>query len=207
MNSRRLNSVAVFYCVLMVVPLSGQAEVLIPGHILIVDQGVDAVFQVDPTTGHRTVISSSSVGFSAKFSFTPGDYLGVNGDILVADGGTESIVRVDAATGNRTVFSGPNVGLGTAFTFPRSIKLTASGDFLVTDANSSMFRVDASTGNRTVVSGLGVGSGPAFDNLTGGLDANGDIFVSNRYPSGGTDDGIWHVDPVYGKPYDSIKLQ
>src|SRR5688572_20033514 len=70
---------------------------LLPGDILVVDAGSDAVFKVDPVTAIQTPISMGGV------LQNPQDILlRPNGDLLVTDPGTRSIYRINPDTGAQT---------------------------------------------------------------------------------------------------------
>ena len=135
--------------------------------VLTIDADTDALIQVNPVTGDRTVVSASGTrGSGPGFLFTRGVITESDGQILVCEGdltdtnNRPSILRVDPTTGDRTIISGcvdvacaSQVGTGPAFDTLFDIILDDNGDILVADTEiDTLFRVDAVTGDRTVLS-------------------------------------------------------
>ncbi|MFP8879251.1 MAG: hypothetical protein VCE43_07175, partial [Myxococcota bacterium] len=172
----------------------------LPGTVFVVDRnltgtGIPAVVKVDPITGNREILSSSTVGsgpnFVAPFSVT----LDADGNLIVADMIIPAIVKVNPVTGDRTIVSSDSVGSGTSLLAPSHVAVEASGDILA-DASfaEAILRVDPDTGDRTVVSSAAVGTGTMFSTITGmTLEANGDILVTDNVR-----DEIFRIDPVTG---------
>ncbi|MFQ5514510.1 MAG: hypothetical protein ACE5FG_08715, partial [Myxococcota bacterium] len=146
-------------------PADGRAVVLAPGDLVVSDQTVLGLLQVDPVTGDRTVISSSTVGTGPSFSKPSGTAHEASGSIVVIDEGLFALIRVDPATGNRTTVSSSAVGTGPTFGKPRDIVVEASGSFVVSDDSVGvlgLIRVDPVTGDRTILSSATVGTGTNF---------------------------------------------
>lgn len=163
------------------------ATVLNPGDILMIDfrNGVflgpadHALFQINPTTGDREIVSGMGVGSGEDVSGMIGLGVSAGGQIYVTDIGDHptagAVLRIDPASGNRELISGRGRGSGPSFRGlfggPTGIALSGDGSLLVADVAEDIFgppgtgviyRVDPATGNRTVVSGQGVGTGPAL---------------------------------------------
>ena len=101
------------------------------------------LYRVDPSTGNRTIISSSSANSGPFSYYVEGRSFGSS--ILMSGG---DIVSVNPATGNRTIVSGASRGSGEQiFSYGFSIVGT---DLFV--ANGDILKVDTLTGNRAVVS-------------------------------------------------------
>lgn len=179
------------------------------GQILISDGDLDdlnnlkTLFRVDPSTGDRTVVSSSLEG-SERGTGPAIDtlfdvILDANGDILISDTVLDTIFRVDPVSGDRTILSSNTVGTGPTMTFPGDLVLEADGNILTTEGgNDQVLRIDPVTGNRTIVSsslaGSLVGTGIDFVNLGGiTLDAEGGILVVDEGAN-----AVIAVDPVTG---------
>ena len=140
------------------------------GTFVVTDSGYSnpKVVRVDPATGNRTILSSSSVGTGTVFASPYGIALENSGFFVVSDTGLNAILRVDPATGNRTVLSGAGVGAGPAFTQLRGVAVLQDGTIVATDATlGAVLVVNGSTGNRTVLSSANVGTGPTFSSPCG----------------------------------------
>ena len=87
------------------------------GNILVADSGADAVFQIDSTTGDRTIVSSLSVGNGPPVFFPHFLAFGGSDNIYTTNNGT-AIYRVDPTTGDRTILSSSTVGSGPSFDNP-----------------------------------------------------------------------------------------
>src|SRR5262249_49011501 len=124
--------------------------------------GCGALFRVDKTTGHRTLISDFGNGSQGPTGTRPSGIAINGGQILVTDpfagdpfNGVGALFQVDATTGNRTMVSnlanpaqGPVGGraFGVAF---------VGGDVLITEVSpviARLTRVNLVTGGRSVVS-------------------------------------------------------
>ena len=129
------------------------------------------VFEVDPITGDRTIVSSAAVGSGQNLERPEGIAIAANGDLVVADQGPSSVdavVRIDPTTGNRTVVSKASVGGGPNFSDVRGVAVESTGDILVVDIGlEAVLRVDPCTGDRTIVSSSAVGNGTDFDQPRG----------------------------------------
>ena len=141
------------------------------------------VFEIDVSTGNRTIISTAGVGdtpVAIGTGPTIGAPLGIvvdtDGSLLIADLSTSGglIVRVDPATGNRTLISdASNTAQGTDPFGPFGVGL-ANGEIFAATGNG-LFQVDADTGVRTLI-GDEIGGGALFAVLE--RDENS-VFVSN----------------------------
>jgi streptogramin lyase len=135
------------------------------GSFVVADSGSSnpKVVRVDPATGNRSILSSSSVGTGTNFVSPYGIAVENSGSFIVTDTGLNAVLRVDPATGNRTVLSGSGMGTGPAFSQLRGVAVLQDGTIAVTDANlGAVLLVSGSTGNRVVLSGSSVGTGPTF---------------------------------------------
>ena len=114
------------------------------------------LFRVDPSTGNRSIISSSTAN-SGDFSY----YIGARsfGSSILMSG--YDIVSVDPTTGNRTIVSGASRGSGEqlgAYGF----SIVGTDLFVANSSLGDIVKVDTLTGNRTVVSSASVGTGPGL---------------------------------------------
>jgi streptogramin lyase len=168
-----------------------------PGDFLVTDLARQAVFQIDPTTGDRTVVSgcadvscSATVG-SGPDLFAPSGLARApsespNSAFYVTDTLTDSLLRIDPVSGLRTVVSSVTMGSGPEFVSPVSLSVQANGNLLVVDEGlSALIGVNATTGNRTIVSGCidllcssRVGAGDRFSSPHDlFIDASGDALL------------------------------
>jgi streptogramin lyase len=166
--------------------------------LVVVDAGLDAILLVDPISGDRTVLSSSSVGSGTNFLLPRGIAQEANGDFVVCDADLDAIVRVDGTTGDRTIISsavGP-VGSGTGFDTLFDIAVEDNGNIIVADTGLlALLRVNPSTGDRTVLSSSSVGTGSAFINPSDiGIESDGNIIVTD----GSGTDILVRVEPSNG---------
>jgi sugar lactone lactonase YvrE len=151
------------------------------GTFVVADSGSSnpKVVRVDPATGNRTILSSSSVGTGTTFAAPYGIAVESSGFFIVSDTGLNAVLRVDPATGNRTLLSGSGTGTGPAFSQVRGVAVLQDGTIAVTDANlGAVLLVNGSTGNRTVLSSSSVGTGPHFTSPCGiACTWQGDLLV------------------------------
>ena len=171
----------------------------------------EAVFLVDPTTGARSIISSSlegaPVGGGPSLSDPMALAVDALGNIYVTGGQSNgSVVYIDQATGNRTLVSSNSHGSGPQFQYPTGIAKDVQGNLIVSDLDTTNFlvnrllRVDHSTGDRTVLSGrmtrvpsVSIGVGPAFDTpFDVVVDSLGELYTLDLGPYAGTE-GQWAI--------------
>ncbi|MBI3247098.1 MAG: hypothetical protein HYZ50_11400 [Deltaproteobacteria bacterium] len=138
--------------------------------------GNGALFEVNPTTGMRTLLSNFGNTTQGPTGVNPGGVaLGSGGVLLVADteagtGGAGTLFSVDPLTGARTVLSNFGVmGQGATGIDPFFVAVAATGAILVTDddagtdipldgqagGNGALFSVNPTNGNRTLLSDFG----------------------------------------------------
>src|SRR5690606_31506066 len=100
------------------------------GQILV--QSSSRILRIDPATGNRTVVASSTVGTGETLSQLFGFILDTNGDIIIPS--SSSLLRIDPDTGNRTVISSSlytPVGSGPALSSAVGVVKLPDGDFAV----------------------------------------------------------------------------
>ncbi len=148
------------------------------GNILVADAAHKSIFRVNPVTGDRTILTSSS---SSSFNAPTGIIIEASGDLIVSNYGTWGLIRVDSATGARTILSDVNTGSGPALGNPCHMGLEASGTIVVADSvRRAVFRVDPVTGNRSVVSDKNTGTGPDIvDPWSVIVEPSGDLVVAD----------------------------
>ncbi len=176
------------------------------GDILVSDTDKAAIFDVNPTTGARTVFSESGVsGTGVALSSPQGIAFDPLGFVVVADSGLNALVKIDEATGNRTILSQMGVhGMGTGFNNPIGLTTDAAGNIYVADQGGfsgnggQVFEVNPTTGNRTVISGNGVGLGTVFDNIGGIAFVNGKLVVTDSGDFA-TASSVLSVNPISGQ--------
>ena len=163
--------------------------------------GTPAVYQVDVSTGVRSIFSATGTGTGIGFN----DPRGIATDssfqfAYVADFANDAVIKVDLSNGNRTTLSSSSVGTGTNFDNPVGIGIESSGNIIVADnGENAIFRVDLTTGNRTILSkpgsvGTGTGGDSEFSNINGfAIDSSGNILVADE-----TKGAIINVDPTTG---------
>jgi sugar lactone lactonase YvrE len=163
------------------------------------DINVPAIFDVNPTTGNRTIFSGPSAGTGTALSSPEGIAITSLGAVLVADNGVGALLQVDPATGNRSILSGSGVGTGQAFVLPFGVAINPGGQIYVADAGDAagdgfIVRVNPTTGARTLVTGLSAGSGDAFGNIRGiAVAFDGSLIVTDLATQ-----AIYRVDPTTG---------
>ena len=184
----------------------GRAEAgLAFGDILVSDVLNAAIYDVNPTTGARTVFSESGVaGTGVALSSPQGIAFDPLGFVVVADSGLNALVKIDETTGNRSILSALGTqGAGVGFNNPIGVATDALGRIYVADQGGfsgnggQVFEVDPTTGNRTVISGNGVGSGTVFDNIGGIAFVGGKLVVTDSGDFA-TASSVLSVDPIIG---------
>ena len=83
--------------------------------MLVIDSGSNSLYRVDPKSGDRTVLSSSSRGSGPVFVNPHNVAVDNDGGILVFDDGMRALLHVDPSSGDRKVISSKKVGKGTWF--------------------------------------------------------------------------------------------
>jgi hypothetical protein len=182
---------------------SGRADAgLVAGDILVSDVLNLAVYDVNPTTGARSVFSGAGVGAGVALSSPQGIAIDPLGFVVTADAGLGALIRIDVATGDRTILSGTGVGSGPALNSPIGLTTDGAGNIYVVDQGpiggvAGVFKVDVLTGDRTLISGGAVGSGAAFDNIHDIAFVGGRLIVTD---SGDfqTSSSVFSVDPTTG---------
>jgi uncharacterized protein YjbI with pentapeptide repeats len=104
---------ALFALIGMCMALSGprlaRAVTLQAGDIVAFDTGTNTLYEIDPTTGVRTILANSTVGTGVPLGNISGMAVDAAGDIFLASNADYSsngdVLRVDPTTGNRTVFA------------------------------------------------------------------------------------------------------
>lgn len=160
---RRIAGPATHYQVAITLMPEGPAAALAPDGLLVSDFQSSEIFSVDPTTGRRSVLSSTQRGMGARLGAPEGLVLHPTLGLVVASR-EGSLVAVDLATGDRDVLSGCSdatcqtlVGDGPPFTAPHFVLVHPDGPLLVSDhidsVSATLFAVDPETGDREIVSG------------------------------------------------------
>ena len=160
-------------------PLSGPLSIVMDSdnnRALVNDAVLDAVVAVNLTTGERTILTTSILGFDNAL----GDFLaGVvvdseNKRVLVLDDYFNTIVAVDTKTSARTVFSSNDNSSPTApgtMAIVSGIALdSANNRALVTERSvtrTAVYTVDLATGDRSILSN---GSIPDAENMFSNLE-------------------------------------
>jgi streptogramin lyase len=178
------------------------------GFVYVTDTISDTLYRIDPSTGARSVVSSSTTGSGPSFVSPLDVSVDASGDLIVVDESLAAIFRVDPITGNRSIVSGCNdvgcgslSGSGGAFSSPHDLFIDAGGNGVLLDtALEAAMSVDLTTGDRVVLSASGVGSGTGFTvprNVT--IDANGNILISDSGTTSNAPGLIIRVDPLTGQ--------
>ena len=171
--------------------------------ILVADGGTQSLISVDPSTGLRTVISSSDVGTGPNFQSIRGITLdSANNRVLAVDWNRKTLTAIDLASGDRTDISSASIGTGPLIEGPNDVVLDAANNrALVGDYQASaVIAVDLSNGNRTVISeGNGeapeIGTGPEIEFMQGiALDSASNRVLVSAEHSDSSVDAIIAVD-------------
>ena len=166
------------------------------GNILAASYDQAAIYRIDPSTGNRTVVTSSSVGSGVTMGLPFGIIVDTDGSIVFPSYSTSELIRVNSSTGARTVISSATIGSGTALANPSSIVKMSDGTFAVLNNSGTAYvlRVDPATGNRTTISSSIIGTGPSFtDRYSMALDTSGNIYVADF-----SNNSIVKIDPTTG---------
>lgn len=140
------------------------------GHLLVVDEELDALVEVNVNSGARNVVSDAYQGDGPVFDQPEAIAVSIDdGVAYVADSDISGIFEVDLSNGNRTILSGADEGEGVEFSSPMAVVLDGdSNRLLVMDRGSffspaALFGVSLETGDRAVLSGVDHGTGDNFD--------------------------------------------
>ncbi len=186
---------------------------LVAGVVYVADAGAGtdfrgALFRVDPTSGHRTLISDfgdpgqGPLGLNSR-----GAVLEPAGTVLMVDPfvGTSSLgalFRIDPSTGVRIILSDfGDPAQGPTGSFPIGVTLEPGGSIITTDAQAAvLFRIDPATGMRTIASDF---SDPTQGPLGGSLihtdiAADGNLWVTDSNAGTGFFGALFRVNPATG---------
>jgi sugar lactone lactonase YvrE len=147
---------------------------------------VVAIIKIDPVTGNRTTVSSSTAGVGTGPNFlTPsGIAIRSDGKLIVSDtggtngnAGSDAIFVVDPATGNRTILSDdvtPNTT--NALTSASALLIHSTLGILVSDnaLTDAITKIDGTTGEKTVFSSNTVPNGTNPISTPAGLAEDAD---------------------------------
>jgi len=149
------------------------------GGLLIVDRGLQALVNVDPTTGACRLISSDRRGAGNPLN-APVGAVADHESYYVIDPGEGAVVRIEPRTGDRSELSGKQNGAGPGFSTARTLARLGDNALAVFDIGlNAVLRVDTKTGDRSIVSSPTVGKGLAFVDAFG-MAADGDrLFVAD----------------------------
>jgi DNA-binding beta-propeller fold protein YncE len=181
------------------IPVSLAAAELSPGDLIVADIGRDAVFQINPMTGDRTVLSGMGVGSGPSLLQVRGVAIDRWGQIYVADADStrRRVVRIDPISGSRTLVSGFDRGTGPNLAAPFALAFDSEGELYLSDISTGLdaiFHIDIRTGDRTIVSSSAMGTGPVFGNPTTlAAGASDSLLVGDQVL-----DGVYSVDVSSG---------
>jgi hypothetical protein len=177
------------------IPGSLVAAELSPGDLIVADIGRDVVFQVDPITGDRTVLTGMGVGSGPSLQQVRGLAIDRWGQIYVTDAEPtrRRVVRIDPTTGTRTLVSGLDRGTGPDLVAPFALAFDSQGELYLSDISTGLdaiVHIDIRTGDRTIVSSSAMGTGPVFGNPTTlDFDVSDSLLVGDQVL-----DGLFSVD-------------
>jgi len=117
------------------------------------------VFEVDDTTGNRTIVSDNTTGSGNLFLEPEGvavENPGPGENYLIADKGIPAIISVDPGTGNQSVYEDNSGSPSIPFILPIDLDFDSSGDLFVTDPGSAIvMKINTTNGNRSIVNNTG----------------------------------------------------
>jgi len=131
----------------------------------VLDNGRDAIFSVDLTTGYRTVITGLGVGSGTSLSNPTRIELNSAQDkIYVIDRGLSALLEVDIATGARTVISSNSDSLTPTISTPYGMAINQTDDamYVINRDGRNLISINLSTGVRTLISDSTLGTGNNF---------------------------------------------
>nr|WP_010132332.1 PQQ-binding-like beta-propeller repeat protein [Microbulbifer agarilyticus] len=152
------------------------------GIAYVLDRDVDAIFQVELSTGNRQIVSQPG-GAGGGVDWQLPTYTALNPEqtlLYVSEQSTGTIYQVDLATGQREVFSSDDVGEGPGLGEVTQIRLDAYRNKLLVESLSvtgvqPMIYVDLETGDREFFDARNANTGfrGAVDAATGWTYLNG----------------------------------
>ena len=141
----------------------------VDGSFLVADQTLPGVFRVDPSSGDRTLLSSSTVGGGPALVSPHDVWPAPDGDLLLADFSANALFRIDPATGVRAIFSDASTGAGPPPNSLRAIALQPTPRQVFGFETQTPGSPPAAT---TVVGNVTVEAGSGF--APGGIETFGD---------------------------------
>ncbi len=121
------------------------------GSLFVVDAAPhepDRVLRVDPMSGDRSVISSSTVGHGLALDrvgriAVESDGQLVAGNVVTVSGSrtSASIIRIEPVSGDRSEISGPSAGNGASLEAPRGIDVAPDGSLVIAQDHFAFFCV------------------------------------------------------------------
>jgi len=153
------------------------------------------IYRVDPTTGNRTLISTS--GYDTAPTGNAGPFVGLYYDArefgsgVLVTGQGNNFALINVATGDRTLFPAGG-GSGPAPT-ATGFAIAGTNVYFGNEAPATIMKLDTLTGARSIISGSGVGTGHALTLPTDVLiDGAGNLFVLDNLQE------LLRIDPVTG---------
>ncbi len=140
------------------------------------DEGLDALFEIDAITGDRYIISDDATGTGPLISNPTG--MAVNfstRDIYLLDESLGALLLVDAM-GNRSVVSDDANGTGPVLIKPMGMALDIENNraLVVDKGTGALISIDLNTGNRTNISSNDTDAGPTIK-MPGAVAIQGDF--------------------------------
>ncbi len=163
------------------------------GDLLVTDTFADALLQVDPGSGDRTVLSSSGTGTGTNLASPDGVAVAADGTIYVANGLAGHVLSIDPATGDRSSVASTG-GVVTGLAVAPSGVLYANDSF-----QNAVYRIDP-VGNSAILLSGGtnapstMGAGPDLTSPDGiAVATDGTVYVAE-----GLDGSVLSIDPTNG---------
>jgi len=180
---------------------------LIDGDIVMGDESLGLLFAVDPSTGDRSILSSSNVGLGPIPTYFSSLAWAANWGIYLVDG--SDLFEIDPSSGDRIVISAAGFGLGPDLMAPVDVAFDWISDSpIVADQGlEALLRIDPVTGDRSVLSGCAdaacagqVGEGDPFvaPPIALAFEPSGDLIVAVWSDAPNPIAAIQHVDHVTG---------
>ena len=136
-----------------------------PGTGLLIDDGVDALYEFDLTTGDRTIVTGANINTGDITGSGPDLILPIalavdntNNRAYLLDQDGNFIVSVDLTSGDRTLITGTNplddspTGFGPDLNLPFGLEFDAEANLLFVTNFDAIMAVDLVTGNRILIS-------------------------------------------------------
>jgi hypothetical protein len=173
------------------------------GHTVILGERDPSLLRIDPLTGQRHTVTSSTRGSGPSIGAITDVVVDQQRRVIILDPYAYGVLQVDVETGDRVALTNNfDPGQGPTLQAFSQMALDGGDDSLILGDHlgHSLYRLNSATGQRTLISGPGRGSGPTLESLSClRVDSRGAIWATSWIEDEQFSHvGLYRVDPSTG---------